>query len=598
MTRLRPGLAWALLAVCLVLAPVSQAADSAAGALTELLRRHDEADRQLYPSAAIQQGDNSRLDAYEDDLSAQHLAERTRLNAQERASLARIARSELSPQQQLSYDIFAWNLDDENRALAPNVARALQMLPLNQFFGGHLSFAREMQWRSDFPFNRVRDYERAITRMSGFAGWLDHAIANMREGAKLGITQPRIVVERMIPEVAALATPEVDESLFLGPVKNIPDNIAAADRQRIARDYRRAVAEVLIPAYRRLHVFLRDEYLPQARLSVGLSAMPTGRELYLYEVRRQTTEDLSPDAIHALGLAEVARLNRAMEAAKNQAGFAGSLPAFTQFLRTDPRFRFRDEASMLAEFRRIDAEVAAHSAALFGTLPKAPLEYRLLETYAAVSKAAAEYSGPSADGGRPGIVYLNTHDLHSRPTYAAESLALHEGRPGHHLQVALAVENRDLPRFRRYASPTAFTEGWALYAESLGPELGLYEDPYKKFGQLSFDAWRACRLVIDTGIHWMGWTREQAIAYLMANTALSETDATAEVERYIALPGQALAYKIGQRKFVALRERARAELGAKFDIRRFHDAVLADGAMPLPILEAKMVRWIASEKAR
>ncbi len=598
MRRFWIAVASAVLGACLLLAPLSQAATGAGAALTELLRAHDETDRRLYPSAAIQQGDDSRLDQYEEDLTARHLAERRRVNSEELARLARIPRASLSRQEQLSYDIFAWNLDDERRALTPNVARDLQLLPLNQFFGAHLSFAREMQWRSDFPFNRVRDYERAITRMRGFARWMDYAIANMRQGIRLGITQPRIVVERMIPEVAALATPDVDQSLFLGPVKNIPDNIAAADRARIAASYRKAVAEVLIPAYRKLDVFLRNEYLPRARASVGLSAMPTGRELYLYEVHSQTTEDLSPEEIHALGLAEVARITAEMETVKTEAHFTGTLQAFTAFLRTDPRFQFRDEAAMLAEFRRIDAAVVAHQGALFGTLPKAPLEYRLLESYAAPSKAAAEYSGPSADGRRPGIVYLNSYDLPSRPTYGAESLALHEGRPGHHLQVALAVENDELPRFRRYASPPAFTEGWALYAESLGAELGLYEDPYKKFGELSFDAWRACRLVIDTGIHWMGWTREQAIAYLIANTALSETDATAEVERYIALPGQALAYKIGERQFIALRERARAELGAKFDIRRFHDALLADGAMPLPILEAKMLRWIAGEKAR
>jgi uncharacterized protein (DUF885 family) len=326
-------------------------------------------------------------------------------------------------------------------------------------------------------------------------------------------------------------------------------------------------------------------------------AIPTGRDFYLYLVRHHTTEELTPEAIHAIGRTEIARLTQEMEQAKADAGFAGTLSEFRAFLRSDPRFTFADEATMLAEFKRIDAQVAAEVPRLFGALPKADLEFRLIEPYAAPSRAAAEYAAPSADGRRPGIFYLNAFDLPSRPSYAAEALSLHEGRAGHHLQSALAVENRTLPRFRRYGVPTAFVEGWALYAESLGEELGLYGDPYKKFGRLSFEAWRAARLVIDTGIHWHGWTREQGIAYLMAHTALSELDATAEVERYIALPGQALAYKIGERKFTELRARAERELGARFDIRRFHDALLKDGAMPLPILEAKINRWIAAEKA-
>jgi uncharacterized protein (DUF885 family) len=531
-------------------------------------------------------------------LTERHLAERRRINETERARLARIPRGTLSGQDELSYDIFAWNLEDERRELTPNVARALQFLPLNQFFGAHLSFAREMQWRSDYPLNRTRDFERAIRRMEGFAQWMDQAIAMMREGKRSGIAQPRIVIERMIPEVAALASPSVDDSLFMGPVRNIPANITEPDRTRIAADYRKAVADTLLPSYRRLLSFLRDEYLAESRTTPGLAAIPTGKELYLYLVHNNTTEDLSPEAIHAIGRAEIQRLTQEMEEAKTDTGFTGTLAEFRAFLRSDPRFVFPDEAAMLAEFKRIDAAVSLRAAELFGTLPKAPLEFRMIESYAAPSRAAAEYSAPSADGRRPGIVYLNGFDLKSRPSYAVEALALHEGRPGHHLQIALAVENSALPRFRRYGVTAAFVEGWALYAESLGDELGLYADPYRRFGQLSFEAWRAARLVIDTGIHWFGWTREQGIAYLMAHAALSEVDAAAEVERYIALPAQALSYKIGERKFVELRARAQQALGAKFDIRRFHDAVLRDGAMPLPILDAKITRWIAAEETR
>ena len=597
MIRIASAFRSLLLAFVLAAAPGAAFA-SAATDFAQLLREHDAADRRLYPSATIQQGEDGGLERFEEDLTDRHLEQRRRVNAAERAKLARIDREALNERDRLSYDILAWNLDDERRALAPNIARTEQLLPLNQFFGAHLSFAREMQWRADYPLNRTRDYQRSIRRMQGFARWIDHAILNMREGARRGITLPRVVIERMTAQVAALAEPEPERSIFLGPIRSIPANISEGDRVRITRDWRAAVSRTVLPAYRKLHAFLRDEYLPRARNSVGLSALPNGREIYLYAVRSETTEELTPEEIHVLGRSEVARITAEMEKAKSAAGYAGTLEAFKTALRSDPRWGFRDEAHMLAEFRRIDAQVEARLPGLFGTIPKAGVEFRLVESYSAPSKAAAEYSSPSADGRRPGIVYLNAYDLASRPLFAAESLALHEGRPGHHLQVALSVENKDLPRFRRYGATTAFTEGWALYAENLGPELGLYQDPYRKFGQLSFDAWRACRLVIDTGLHWYGWTREQAIAYLLANTALSDVDATAEVERYIALPGQALAYKIGERKFVALRDRARRELDSKFDIRRFHDALLQDGAMPLPILEAKMNRWIEAEKAR
>jgi uncharacterized protein (DUF885 family) len=434
--------------------------------------------------------------------------------------------------------------------------------------------------------------------MAGFARWMDNAIARMRDGMRVGITQPRVLVERMIPQLETLSNPDPETSIFFGPVRTMPVAISGEERARASRVYGDAVRTHVLPAYARLRDFMRTEYLPAARLSVGLASIPTGRELYLYLVRHHTTEELSPQQIHAIGLAEVARLRQQMETVKNEAGFSGTLDAFQRSLRSDPRFVFANSDSLLDAFKRVDAEVADGLGRLFRRVPASALEFRLIESYAAPSRASAEYTAPSNAGRRPGIVYVNAHDLPSRPRYAIEALALHEGRPGHHLQTAMAIENAKLPRFRRYGTSTAFVEGWALYAESLGPELGLYRDPYSKFGALSFDAWRASRLVVDTGIHWLGWTREEGIAYLLANTALSETDATAEVERYIALPGQALAYKIGQRKFLTLRARAEASLGAKFDIRDFHDEALRDGAMPLPILEAKMARWLGDGAPR
>ena len=585
----------ALFAAFVLLAPAAAHA-SAAGELARLLDDHARADRMLYPSNAMERGEEVSPDRYEEDLTAAHLAERRRINGVERGRLAAIGRDELSAEDRLTYDVFAWILDDEREALAPGIAEAFQFLPIDQFFGPHLSFAREMAWRGEYPFTAAREYERAIRRMADFARWIGQAIVNMREGARRGITQPRIVIERMIPEIEALANPDLETSLFLSPVRNMPAAISGPERESIAARYRAAVAGEVIPAYAALRDFLTDEYLPMARGEAGLSAMPGGRQLYLYLVRDQTTERLSPGAIHALGLAEVARITAEMETVKAAAGFPGTLAEFREFLREDPRFKFASEAEMLAAFEGVRDRALMRLDTLFGTLPRARVEFRPIEDYAAPSKAAAEYAPPSGNGARPGIVYLNTYDLAARPTYTVEALALHEAVPGHHLQLALSASNRALPRIRRYGGFTAYVEGWALYAEGLGEELGFYRDPYSEFGRLSFDAWRASRLVIDTGIHWLGWTREEAIAYLLAHTALGETDAAAEVERYIALPGQALAYKIGQKKFSGLRARAQGELGDKFDIRRFHDAVLSGGAMPLPILEARMDHWIEEQR--
>ncbi len=584
----------AIVAAIFAFAPGARADDSAD--LTKLMKDYDETRLALNPSGALYRGDTRYLDRYEDNLTPKYLAVERKLNAEESARLAAIDRAKLSYQDQLSYDIFAWTLKDEADGLA--LGESFQLLPLDQFYGAHIGFAREMEWRSLYPFRTAADYEKAAKRMAGFAHWMDTAIGKMREGMKTGVVQPRFMVERLIAQTDELVNKALDDSVFMGPVKNMPDTIKGRTRTRVAASYRRAVVNVVIPAYQRLDAFLKNEYLAKARDTVGVSAIPGGKAMYLYLVKSHTTTDLTPEQIHQIGLKDVARDLAEMEKVKNETGFKGSLDEFRTYLRTDPRFKFKDEAAMKAEFERIKAQTAANIARLFGNIPKSPFEIRPFEPFVAPTKASAEYSGASADGSRPGIFYFNTYDLPSRPTYTTEVLELHEAVPGHHFQISTAHENTALPAFRRFGGPTAYVEGWGLYSESLGHELGFYTDPYQKFGMLSFDIWRACRLVVDTGMHWMGWTREQAIDYMLANTALTKTDVTAEVERYIAIPGQALAYKIGQHKLFDLRDRAQAELGAKFDIRRFHDEVLKDGAMPLSILAAKMDSWIAAEKTR
>ena len=569
----------------------------AASELSGLLREYRQAESKLRPATAMQRGDTRYLDQYDENLAADYFSARRRINDDTRAKLAKLDPTGLKPQDTLSYEIFRWSLDDEARELAPGISETADLLELNQFDGPQITFAREMQWRAEYPLGRARDYDQNITRILNFTHWIDQSIAAMREGIRRGIVQPRVIVERVLAQAEMFANGDPETSVFMGQIKNVPASVPEKDKTRVSDAYREAVAGQLIPAYKRLVEFLKTEYLPKARDSIGLSAIPGGNEIYLYLVKSETTSDLSPDEIHALGLRELARIESEMEAVKKQTGFSGSLQNFREFLRTDPRFKFKDQAAMLAEFNRVKSMVDQHLGDVFLTKPKAPLSFRLYDPYVAADRPAAEYSPASGDGRRAGVVYLNASDLPTRPTYTSEVLEIHEGIPGHHLQIAVARETRDLPQFRRVGAETAFTEGWALYAETLGSELGLYTDPYQKFGALSFDSWRASRLVVDTGIHWFGWSYDRAIEFLIAHGGLSRGEAIEEVNRYIAIPAQALAYKIGEREILSLREQAQAALGPKFDLKRFHEAVLKDGAMPLPVLDAKIKRWIEQQRA-
>jgi uncharacterized protein (DUF885 family) len=569
--------------------PVRAAADDD---LHTLLDTIDEDFLRRHPSAAIARGDRRYLDRFEQDLTDEFLGEERQLNRDYLERLGSIDRAALGGEGQLSFDILNWELRNAERLLAIPVAEYSQYLPLNHMSGPHLNFARDMQWASRYPFNTAEDYDRAILRMRGFADWIDQAILKMREGVSHDVTQPKIVVEKLIDQVSPLAETAIEDSDFLGPIENMPDAIAEPDRDRIAAAYRDALATMVIPAYARLRNFLRDEYLALARDSIGFYALPTGRPIYLYLIESQTTLPIAPEEIHAIGLEEIARIESEMVRVVNQSGFDGTLDSFRDFLRSAAMFNFANEDQMLAAFERTKESVEVNLDRLFEKTPAAVLEFRFVEDYAAPAAAAGYYSPPTPDGSRSGIVYLNAYDLPSRPNYTVDALELHEGLPGHHLALSLAIENEDLPNFRRFGGPTAYHEGWGLYAETLGDELGLYRTPYSEFGRLSFDAWRASRLVIDTGIHWYGWTREQSIDFLLAHTALSETDAIAEVERYIAMPAQAPSYKIGERKLLELRARAEHALGTNFDIRAFHSAILNDGPMPLSILEGKIDRWI------
>jgi uncharacterized protein (DUF885 family) len=565
--------------------------------LAALIASRDEAMAARYPSAALTRGDRRFLDRFEETLTDAFLAEGERLNASNLAELAAIPRDALAEQSQLSRDILSWELEMERLSFADGVAALKQRIPLDPVRGAHLGFATELRWIGTYPFQTEEDYRRIMQRMEGFSRWVDDAIWRMREGLAEGVTLPRDVLPSLSAQIAPMAG-NPQENGFLDAARNLPPNITGPARERLAEGYTRAVEQHVTAAFRRLQDFLGGEYRAGARSDAGLWAMPGGRALYLYEVRRQTSLGMSPEEIHALGLREVARIEAEMDALTRSLGFTGTQGEFRESLRRDPAHLFADGEAMQAEFERLHGIAMETLPRLFGDLPDMPLRFQLVEGPQLPLSAAAHYVMPSEDGTRPGTVNLNRGDASARSIYLADALALHEGLPGHHLALSRQMANAALPGFRRHADYAAFHEGWAHYAETLGADLGLYGDPYRAYGRLALAAWRASRLVVDTGIHAFGWSRADGIRYLLAHTHLGEAEAAAEVDRYIALPAQALSYKIGETVFLEWRDRAETMLGEDFDLVRFHEAALGDGAMPLPVFGEKMARWLSREAAR
>lgn len=544
------------------------------------------------PTLATANGDN-RYDHLYIASFAESQREATRQRAERYlASLTPIDRNELDTEHQLTYDVFRWNLDNTLRGQA----HPAHLAPLNQFFNFTASFAQMGSGRGLHPFRTVKNYDDFLSRISGFTNALDTAIANMRRGMATGIVQPRVLMERVLPQLAAHVVSAPDSSIFYGPIRNMPESFSPEDRARLAAAYETAIREQLVPGFSRLHDFIRDEYIPAARSTVGLSVLPAGMAWYQHLVRSSTTTDLTPDQIHQIGLSEVARIHREIDGVRGQVGFQGTLAEFLRHLQTDPRFRYTTREEMLADYRAAQARIDPLTDRLFDVKPKANYEIRPVEEFRERSASGGSYQAASPDGTRPGIFYLNTYDPPSRPRYRMESLLLHEGSPGHHFQITIQRELEHLPRIRRFGGFTAYAEGWGLYAESIGRELGVYTDPYQYYGALAGELWRAIRLVLDTGIHATGWTREQAIEYAQRNSSESDTQIISEVERFIAIPGQALAYKMGELKIRELRTRAEQALGARFDVKAFHRAILEDGALPLAVLEAKIDRWIERQR--
>jgi uncharacterized protein (DUF885 family) len=562
--------------------------------LKRLFYESDERDLKLTPLSALYRGDLRYADRF-GDYYTDTLEEAQRRNLlADLAALKRIDRAKLTAVDRIAYDVFRHDLEVALKAFAPRILKVRRALPISHFSGIQTSYPDIASGKGAAPFKTIADYENNLRRNAGYAAVYDRIIARFREGLRAGIVQPRLTVVNMIEQFDNLLKEGVEGSTFYGPVKTFPAGIPAAEQARLRTAYAAQVRDVIQPAHKKMRDFLQAEYLPRARASVGLSDMPGGPALYAYRIESNTTLPMTAKQAHELGLAEVARIRAEMAAQQARVGFKGTLNQFFDHLRSDPRFQPKSADQIKRGYEAIARTVDARVREQFASVPKTALELRPVPAFREKTDAAGSYQEGTPDGSRPGVFYFNTYDLPTRYLWGMETLYLHEAVPGHHYQVSLAQENERLPAFIRFGGNTAYVEGWALYAETLWRELGVESDPYQRMGGLSDEMLRAMRLVVDTGLHAYGWSRERAIDYMLDNSPGSRTDMTAEVERYIANPGQALAYKVGQLTILRLKAKAEAALGARFDPQAFHAVVLDTGALPMPVLERKVERWIAA----
>jgi len=566
-------------------------------ALEALFTADDEASLKRNPISALFRGDLRYADQLGDYITDGYFDGERKAAEDNLTALARIDRSALTPVNQIAYDIFKGNQEDTIKGLSPEILPLTVVRPLNHFFGFHTFYPNFASGTGTAPFKTVADYENNLKRHKEFVVLLDRSIERFKQGQASGVVETKLTVRNMIEQLDTQLAQPAEDSPYYGPVKQFPEDFSQADKDRFTAAYAKAITDEIYPAYRRLRTYLADEYLADAREGVGLKYMKGGDTLYQYLIEQTTTLPLTAQEVHDLGLSEVARITGEMEAIRQEVGFQGDLHAFFDYLRTDPKFKRDSREALTQDYYDIGKKVDAVIATQFSVLPKTPLEIRPYEPFREKFEAGGSYDSGNPDGSRPGVFYFNAYDLPSRTTPGETTLFLHEGAPGHHFQISLAQENEALPAFMRYGGNTAYVEGWALYAETLGYPMGLYADPYQRFGHLDDEMLRAMRLVVDTGIHAKGWTRDEAIQYMLDHSSMGRTDATQEVERYIAIPSQALAYKIGALTIQRLKKKAEDTLGDRFDVREFHDQVLNTGALPMRVLEEKIDRWIAAKQA-
>lgn len=504
------------------------------------------------------------------------------------ARLKKFDRTQLSPADQLNYDLFRKELETDIEGFKFRS----YLMPINQ--RGGIQTLDELGER--LRFETLKDFEDWTARLRTFPTLMDQHIALMKEGTRARVMWPKVVLNRVPAQIDKQLVANPEESPFFKPFKKFPDAISPTDRERLTKAAQEAITAGVVPSFEKLKKYFVEEYLPAGFEQVGVWQMPQGNEFYAYLARRHTTTDLTPPQIHDKGVREVARIKSEMQRIMEKVAFQGSLPDFFATLRTDPQFFYKTPEELLDAYRAMAKRIDPNLVKVFKTLPRTPYGVTPIPDKIAPDTTTAYYNQPAADGSRAGMYFVNLHKPETRPKWEMMALSLHESVPGHHLQIALAQELGDIPKFRRYGGFTAYVEGWGLYSESLGQEMGLYDDPYSKFGQLTYEMWRAVRLVVDTGIHHLKWDRQRAIAYFLEHAPKAENDIVNEIDRYISMPGQALAYKIGELKIKELRERARREIGEGFDVREFHDAVLLSGAVPLDVLERNIDRWIAGKR--
>ena len=560
-----------------------------AKALHDLFDREWEYQLEQNPIRASQLGDRRWNDRWP-DLSLEafkkdHEHDRATLD-----QLAKIDRSKLSPKDQLNYDLFKKGYETS----IEEFKFQWYLAPLNQRGG----IQSQNELADSLRFQTIKDYEDWIARLKSFPTLMEQTMALMQEGIKARVLLPRVIMNRIPAQIDKQIVANPDQSLYYKPFKQFPSSIPVKEQERLMREAIEAISANIIPSYVKFKRFFVEDYLRASFDQVGAWQMPQGEEMYAFFTRKYTTTNITPREVHEKGLSEVRRIREEMQKVMTQVGFKGTLQEFFTFLRTDKRFYYATPEELLVGYEAIAKRIDPNLVKVFKTLPRMPYGVEVIPSASAPDTTTAYDRQPAADGSRAGTYFVNLYKPESRPKWEMMALSLHEAVPGHHLQIALAQEQGDIPNFRRYGGYTAFVEGWGLYAESLGEDMKLYDDPYSKFGQLTYEMWRAVRLVVDTGIHQLRWTRKQAIDYFMENAAKQELDIINEVDRYIAWPGQALAYKTGELKIKELRARASHELGAAFDIREFHDVVLGSGAVPLDVLERHVDQWIAGKKSK